>query len=157
VKGSSSNSQIQNGHETQSHTQPPTIAQKTIMVTSIGTPTQSRNGGGDSKKNEQKETDPLELSESGLKTGNIQLKISRLQNRVKLFTYAWSFVIALLIAIPLIAYFQLGLLGLLLPHETSTLTQVIDVMVSATIMAFVAKPTHDLVSWIEQVKNAIPK
>jgi hypothetical protein len=101
----------------------------------------------------KKHSTNIDLSATGKAIRDLQLEISRREIRIKAYTYFVSFLIALGIAAPLVLTFELGLLQLLLRQEGPNV-QVADILITAIIMSFITKPTHDVISLIEKIKNA---
>jgi hypothetical protein len=92
------------------------------------------------------------LSSVWRKIRDLQAEVSRREIKVKAYTYMISFLFALIISAPLILMFNLGLLQLLLRLDGSGI-EIADILLTSIIVAFVTKPTHDLISWIEKIRN----
>lgn len=91
------------------------------------------------------------LSESGKRILNLQKHLSEREIRVKFYTYTLSLIFGIVASTILVYGFNLGMLQLL--GYTGDFAKMSDVFVSAIIMAFVTKPTHDVVELIEKIRN----
>ena len=92
------------------------------------------------------------LSASGKKLVELQKELTKRETEVKLYTYLFSLAIAFFISRVLVGFFRLGLLQVL-GYANDPPALAVDILMSAVIMAFLTKPTHDLVSIIEKIRN----
>jgi hypothetical protein len=95
----------------------------------------------------------IPLSATGKAIRDFQLEISQREMGIKVYTYLVSFIFSLIIAVPFVVYFNLGLLQTVLKLEDQNWTQIADILMTAVIMAFITKPTHDVITLIERIRN----